>query len=146
MRTILFRGKRIDNGQWIVGNYIRKNKSQCVDPTFWCALIQDMALSAYEVIPETVGQFTGLTDKNGTMIFEDDIILFKQNEKDPGVHLHVVYDCKLAGFYGANLSNPQYPNSRHPLYQNWIDDGVKENGIFLDLKYAVFGNIHSPKF
>ena len=53
MREILFRGKRADNGEWVYGSLITERN-----------LIDD----------ETVGQFTGLTDKNGTKIFEGDIL------------------------------------------------------------------------
>ena len=52
--NILSIGKRADNGKWAEENYIRKNHPQFKEPTFWCSLIQDMALSVYEVIPETI--------------------------------------------------------------------------------------------
>lgn len=74
MREILFRGKRTDNGDWIEGYYACIGETPVIftgelDFSKW-----DIRVKVNVIIPETVGQYTGLTDKNGKRIFEGDII------------------------------------------------------------------------
>lgn len=75
MREILFRGKRIDNGEWVYGDLSQHKtgkkfiKSGC-------------AIHAFEVIPDTICEYTGLSDKKGTKIFEGDIVRITPPQED----------------------------------------------------------------
>lgn len=73
MREILFRGKRKDNGEWVYGDFL---KSYCVYVGYEASSAIYDGKRFYEVIPETVSQFTGLTDCDidGILVFDGDII------------------------------------------------------------------------
>ena len=75
MREILFRGKRIDNGEWVYGDYWH-----LPEKNFYC--ISDKEFNR-KVTSETVGQYTGLIDKNGKKIFEGDILKIVHKYQSP---------------------------------------------------------------
>lgn len=72
MREILFRGKRVDNGEWVEGNLFVPDEGHDA-PTQICFGTNIVQIS-YDVDPETVSEFTGLRDGNGKRIFEGDIV------------------------------------------------------------------------
>ena len=77
MREILFRAKRIDNGEWVEG-LPQKMWGE------WHIINSDDENTAYPIVPKTVSQYTGLKDKNGNRIWENDIVRTTKFGKDDG--------------------------------------------------------------
>ena len=119
-RIHLYRGKRLDNGQFIEGSLIGEDVivGKIVDfeedyftTEFW-----------YKVNPETVGQFTGMTDKNGTKIFEGDIY----NMGDDNIRYVVVW--RKCMFIGKQIGSNSYAGL------DYFESDIKKVGNIYDNK------------
>lgn len=116
MREILFRGKRLDNGEWIEGNLIQYPLSS------YSYIMSNHGFDDEICVrSKTVGQFTGLTDKNGNKIFEGDIL---ESDSERFV---VDWDDEFSGFYLTDV-NPRYQGVA--MFANVADDGY------------IIGNVH----
>lgn len=127
-RTIKFRGKRIDNGQWVYGDLVQCTHDILILPinTGW---------THHKVIPETVGQFTGLLDRNGKEIWEGDI--FK--EDNSGI-VRSVFRVPGGLAFEDNPVSFGYDH-RVPLYP-YSSIAEMQNVSWLSQCCEVIGNIH----
>lgn len=146
MREILFRGKEKDTNEWVYGYLLadtadcslkKEGKCSCAHDGSICWILEwDDAFHEYaekEIIPETVGQYTGLNDKNGKKIFEGDIVRYPERLLDGK-------DCfciNLVSFYEGGFSVSKY------FLNNWLYNGANGN-IQLD-NIEVIGNFHDQK-
>ena len=140
MREILFHGKRLDNGEWVEGYYCTNpewDRKTCGEHHWVISCKNGMR---YEVDPSTIGQFTGLTDKNGRRIFEGDILEYNDGvDYFKGV---VVYECGAFGIgFGKPMSIPNMCCDNFALLWQlyWDQEAPSEPELYY---CEVIGNIH----
>lgn len=85
MREILFRGKRKDNGEWVEGFYCGGNERNTLHPAIFIYLPDKQSYDYQDIDINTLGQYTGLCDKNGVRVFEGDIVRIFDGEYFSGV-------------------------------------------------------------
>ena len=127
MREILFRGKRLDNGEWVYGSFIQVEHE---DGSFKTAIFQKKdAGGDAEVSPATVGQYTGLNDKNGKRIFEGDVVVCRQEIAGNFIdcHIEIGFVEMKHGAFGLHRKQGYY----RP-FKDWLEN----------YEYEVIGNIH----
>ena len=128
MREILFKAKRIDNGEWVEGCYVTSDGKSfiCMDIVeHYCVI----ALRWFEIDPETICQFTGLCDKNGKKIWENDILMVHLDEFYPEDATYETIEWGVAGWVAHEAGS---------VDRQYLDE--------FDLKhFEVVGNIFDNK-
>lgn len=110
MREILFKAKRIDNGKWVEGYYAERNGKPFIgiDISISIDIFEVFCTPVirwFEVDPETLCQFTGLCDKNGKKIWENDILMAHLDESYPEDATYETVEWNVAGWAGRETGS-----------------------------------------
>jgi uncharacterized phage protein (TIGR01671 family) len=148
MREILFRGKRVDNGEWVEGTvaYINSEyldrKVTIIIPINATELLHEGIIYS-EVQPETVCQHTGLKDRNGTKIFEGDILKgFQYPYLSDGEYNYYAEVCWFDNCPAFGLYTFKAPDAKVRGISEGNTDIIED---FASEDWEVIGNIHDNK-
>ena len=127
MREILFKAKRIDNGEWVEGYVVHKRGLYFI---YDIVNSESCRQNNYEIDPETLCQFTGLCDKNGKKIWENDIVLviyenryYEKKELSTG---RIVF-IRGAWYIGGKVWNELYAIDEDAIFQVEIVGNIFDN-------------------
>ena len=153
IREVIFRGKRTDNGKWECGDLLSPNEFNAIPHIVYIAYLNeygDIGEISTPVIPETVGQFTGLTDKNGKRIFEGDIFKFDDEVWESSyTSCGTEYDSFAVENYGVvgfDEDMARFDFIKYKFNENSVEADLHENHTidfseFL-CELEIIGNIH----
>ena len=135
-REILFRGKRVSNGNWIEGYFVLLAINEGLKHAIHTGTDEGRFI-LFEVIPDTVGQFTGLCDKNGNKIFEGDIVRFYDKDWTANGIATVDFEkgrWKINGHYTTKLSSIVQLDLYRTGFEYEVIGNIFDNPEFLEEK------------